>query len=1015
MNIADLTIKYKTATLVLLFIIIIGGIITYFNLGRLEDPTFTIKKAVIYTSYPGATPSEVEEEVTDVIETEIQRLEQLKWVYSISEEGKSIIYAEIKDNYTYNDLPQIWDELRRKVTDAQKKLPPGAGPSSVKDDYGDVYGIFLAITGKGYTYKELKDISDDIKKELLQIKDVAKIEIIGIQQEVVYVEFLPDELAQLGIPQEKIYQTIEEQNAIIAKGKVEVGVEYLRIDPTGAFSDIDKIGDTIINGDNPDKLIYLKDLAKIKRDYIDPPEFLVRYNGKPALAMGISTVKGGNVIKLGDAIKKKIVSLKGTLPIGIEADIISYESDTVKDAVNGFITNLLEALIIVIGLLFIFMGFASGLLIGIVLFATVMATFIAMMIFNIDFQSVSIGALIIALGMLVDNAIVVTEGIQVKIKTGMNKFKAAAKTVTETNKCLYGSTSIAILAFAAIGLSNDSTGEYCRSLFYVVGISLGLSYLFGVTITPLLCVTFMKQNSKMVKNPYNNIFFIKYRNLLTKALRHRRFTIYIMIIFFLTALLGFSFVSRSFFPDSTRPQFLVDYWMPQGTHINHTSADMAKIEKFLLKQKEISSVATFIGGPALRFILNYLPEDDNNSYGQFIISVYDYKDIKKLKPRIDKFIQNNFPHSQICTKLFEKGVTPDAKIEARFRGPNPTILRQLSEKAKRIMKENPHAADIKDDWRQRVKVIRPVFSEAEARKAGITRPDMIQAIKQAFNGINVGLYREDNNLLPIISRNPNIDRESIDVLSNIQIWSNIYNKPVNLSQLVTNTNNDWEDPILRRRYRMLNITAQCNTRDCEASLLFKQLKPKIEAIKLPVGYSLEWGGEYEKSRDAKQSLMRILPMIFLLMVIIALFLFNAIRQTLIIILCLPLSIIGVTGGLFFLGVPFNFMALLGFLSLLGMQIQNVIVLIDQIDREIKEGKQKYSTVVDASVNRLRPVLMTAVTTVLGLLPLSFDILYKSMAVTIMFGLGFATILTLIVVPVLYTLFFRITPPIDNKK
>ena len=1013
MNIAELTIKYKTAVCVLILLIAIGGSFIYFNLGRLEDPTFTIKEAIIYTEYPGANPSEVEEEVTDVIETEIQRMEQLKCVYSISEEDKSIIYAEIKEKYTYKDLPQIWNELRRKVSDAQNKLPPDAGPSYINDDYGDVYGIFFALTGPGYTYKELKDIADNIKKELLQVKDVAKIEIIGIQQEAVYVEFSPEELAQLGIPQGKIYKTIEKQNKVEPKGKVEVGPEFQRIDPTGAFGSIDQIGDTIINGDNPDKLIYLKDIAKIRRDYIDPPDFLVRFNGKPALAMGISTVKGGNVIKLGEAIKEKIHEIKGTLPLGIDFNIISYESDTVKEAVDSFVINLLEALIIVVVLLLLFMGIASGFIIGIVLFITVLATFIVMKIFNIDLQSVSIGALIIALGMLVDNAIVVTEGIQVKIRSGMDKLKAATTVVGETNKFLFGSTCIAILAFAAIGLSNDSTGEYCRSLFYVVGISLGLSYLFGITLTPLLCVMFIKQKATPVKDPYAGRFFNKYRGLLSKVLKYRCLTISLIIVLFLLSLFAFSFVSKSFFPDSTRTQFLVDYWKPQGTHISRTSADMAKIEEYLLKQKEISNVTTFVGGPGLRFILNYLPEDTNNSYGQFVISVYNYKDIKKLKTRIEDYIQENFHNSQLSIKLFEKGVTPKAKIEARFRGPNPEILRTLAEKAKRIMKDNPNAIDIKDDWRQQVKLIRPVYSEAEARKAGITRPQMTEAIKQAFNGISVGLYREDNNLLPIISRNPEIARNSVDYLSNIQIWSDIYNKPVNLSQLVTDIRTDWEDPILRRRYRSLNITAQCNTRGCEASLLFKQLRSKIEAIKLPNGYYLEWGGEYEKSRDATQNLWEIMPMIFLLMILIILFLFNAVRQTIIILLCLPLSIIGVTAGLFFLDTPFNFMALLGFLSLLGMLIKNAIVLIDQIDREIIEGKVKYLAVIDASVNRLRPVLMTAVTTVLGLLPLTFDVLYKSMAVTIMFGLGFATILTLIVIPVIYTIFFKISL-IDNE-
>jgi multidrug efflux pump subunit AcrB len=1010
MNPAEFSIKYKTVIIVLIILIFIIGLVTYFNLGRLEDPVFTIKEAYVYTPYPGATPSEVEEEVTDIIETEIQRMEQLKRVYSISEEDRSIIYAEMKDKYTHHDLPKIWDELRRKVFDAQGKLPPGAGPSFINDDYGDVYGIFLAITGKGYTYKELKDIVDNLKKELLRVKDVSKIELVGIQPENVYVDFQPDKLARLGIPQKKIYQTIEDKNAVIAKGKVEVGDEYLRIEPTGAFNEIDNIGDTVISGDKPDKLIYLRDIATIRRDYMDPPEFLLKFNGEKALGMGISTVEGGNVIKLGEAIKEKIKSLKGVVPVGIKISIISYESDTVNEAVGGFILNLIEALIVVIGVLLFFMGIATGLLIGVVLLITVLATFILMDIFGINIQSVSIGALIIVLGMLVDNAIVVAEGVQVKIKNGVNKVKAAIDTVAETNKSLFGATAIAILAFAAIGLSNNSTGEFCKSLFYVVGISLGLSYLFGITITPLLCVMFIKYDSNAADNLYSGGFFIRYKKILIKALKFRKSTIGLMIILLIIALFVFLNLDKSFFPASTRPQFLIDYWKPQGTHILETANDMSKIEKYILKQKGVQSVASFIGGGGLRFIINYIPEDRNNSYGQFVVSVYDYKDIKKVIPRIEKYIKNNFTESLICVKLFEKGVTSRAKIEARFRGANPVILRRLCEKAKNIMKNNPHATDIKDDWRQPVKIIRPVFSEAEARKTGISRPDMIRAIRQAFNGIDIGLYREDNNLLPIKSINCKNYRDSVDQLGNIQIWSPIYNKTVNLNQLVTDVRTDWEDSILRRRHRKLNITAQCNnTMDYETDTLLKELKPKIDAIDLPPGYYLVWGGEYENESDAEQGIWALLPIIFLITLMIVLFLFNAIKQTLIIIYCIPLSLIGVTAGLFFLNIPFSFMALLGILSLFGMLIKNEIVLIDQIDREIKKGGDKYTAVVNASINRLRPVLLTAVTTILGLFPLVFDVLYKAMAVSIMFGLGFATILTLIVVPVFYIVMFRIDP------
>ncbi len=1009
MNIAEYAIRNQTITLVLTFLLIGGGLLSYENLGRLEDPEFTIKDALIITPYPGALPNEVEEEVTDVIETAVQQIAQLEKVTSISKAGESIITVTMKDKYDKHTLPQIWDELRRKVNDAQSQLPPGAHSSIVYDDFGDVYGIFFAVTGAGYSYRELKDYVDFLKRELLLVPGVAKIEIWGAQQEAVFVEISRSRLAQLGISSAAIYQTLEQQNLVVPAGEVRVGSESIRINPTGGIDSVAEIGDLLINDGSSDKLIYLKDVATISRDYMTPPQRLLRFNGQPGLAIGISIVSGGNVVTLGKAIKAKLKTLEIQSPLGIELGIISYQSDTVEMAVNGFIDSLLLALAIVVIILLIFMGLRSGLLIGVILILTVCATIIFMDIYDINLQRISLGALIIALGMLVDNAIVITDGILIKIQTGRDRIQAAKEVVQQTMWPLLGATVVAVLAFAAIGLSQNAAGEFTRALFQVILISLMMSWLIAVTITPLFCVLFLKPPTERVEtDPYRGLIYQIYKVFLRVCIRFRWLTIVTMLGLLGLAIYGFGFLEDSFFPGSSRPQLMINYWRVEGTDIRDTSEDLKQIEKFLMTVDGIESVATFVGAGALRFILVYSPENAYKSYGQLLVTVKDYQQIDSLIPVIRQYLDDNFPDAEPKIKQFRIGPGSGAMIKARFSGPDPVVLRQLSKQAQAIMREDGGAIDIRDDWRQAVKMLRPQFAEAQARLVGISRPAVSQVLETAFTGTQVGVYREGNKRLPIISRPPESERIAVDNIKALQIWSPAAQQSIPLRQVVSGFETVWIDPLIHRRNSKRTITAQCDPKVGNASVVFERIRSKIEAIELPIGYEMEWGGEYEDSTKAQKALSVNLPVTFLAMVVIVIFLFNALRQPLIIWLCVPLAIIGVTLGLLLTGQSFGFMALLGFLSLSGMLIKNAIVLIDQIDLEIREGKAPFSAILDSAVSRLRPVTMAAITTVLGMIPLVFDAFFIGMAVTIMFGLTFATVLTLIVVPVLYALFFRVS-------
>lgn len=1007
MDIAKFSIDKKVITWLIVFLLIAGGLSAFSTLGRLEDPEFTIKTAMVFTPYPGATPEEVEEEVSDRVEMAIQKLQYIDEITSKSYPGMSEITVDIKPKYKKDDLPQIWDELRRKVNDVQRELPPGTLPSIVNDDFGDVYGIFYAITGDGYSYKELKEYAKFLRKELLLVNNVAKVSIAGAQEEQIFVEFSQARLSQLGISPRVIYQTLRSQNLVSPSGKVLVGDEQIRITPTGELDTVEAIGDLVIQKLGSDRLIYLKDIATISRGYEEVPTHIIRFNKQPALTLGISIASGGNIVELGKAIDTKLKTLEDNTPAGLQITQIYHQPTYVDQSVKNFVVSLLQALGIVLIVLLFAMGLRSGMIIGAILLLSILGTFIFMQLFHIDLQRISLGALIIALGMLVDNAIVVAEGILVRVQQGGDAKQAASNIVKQTMWPLFGATVVGILAFAPIGLSDDSTGEFCASLFYVILISLMLSWFLAITVTPLFCTKLLKPGKNIKADPYDTKFYRMYKNFLCLCLKAKWMTVGVMIGLLVLSIYGFGFIKQSFFPDSMTPMFFVDYWRAQGTDIRATSRDMETIEKYISSLDGIDSVTSFVGKGSTRFTLTYTPEQPNTSYGQFSIKVKTYKQITSLSKNIINYIQENFPNSETKTKFIRLGPGRDAKIEVRFLGEDPLVLRQLANKAKNIMYKSGEAINIKDDWRQRVKVLQPDYSDTKARMTGISRSILKRALQTNFSGQQVGIYREGDELLPIVTRPPADERLNVSSINNMQIWSPILQGTVPIEQIVNGFNTVWEDQLVRRQNRKRTITASCDPSTMNANDLFNVLRPQIEAITLPTGYELEWGGEYEDATDAQAALGKQLPKGFFAMIIVVILLFNALKQPIIIWLTVPLAIIGVTAGLLGTGQPFGFMALLGLLSLVGMLIKNAIVLINQIDLEIREGKDRFNAVVDSAVARARPVSLAAATTVLGVIPLLPDIFFSSMAVTIMAGLTFATVLTLIFVPVLYVIFFRI--------
>ena len=987
-------------------LIIIGGAFAYDKLGRLEDPEFTIKEAVIYTQYPGATAEQVELEVTEPLEIAVQELKQLKEVRSISRAGLSIIFTEIQDFYDKDTLPQIWDELRRKVGHAAAALPEGCHPPTVNDDFGDVYGVFFALTGEGYPPHDLKEIALDLRRELLLCQDVGRIDFWGLPNEVLYVEIDRPRLVQLGIAPQEIFNAVTQQNSVTESGKVLVGSEDVRLRVTGDYLDIRELEDQLIQGGAEGHMIRLKDVAAIKKDYLDPPVEIMRWNGQPAVGIGISTVSGGDVIAMGKAITQRLEDLKKRIPLGVEIQAMAHQSETVEQAVQGFEFNLLSSIAIVILLLILFMGVRQGFIIGFVLLLTIMATFICMFAQGITLQRISLGALIIALGMLVDNAIVVAEGIVLKTRQGMDKYLAAEETVRETQWPLLGATGIAILAFAAITLSKDMTGEWLKSLFQVISLSLGLSWIIAITVTPFLCICLLPKNSPTDGGAQERPFFGIYRKFVGACIGHRWVTLCAVAAMLFCAMWGFGFVKQDFMPDMNRPQITVDVWMPEGVHIERTAEKVEEIGSYIRSLEGVTDVATFTGRGPLRFLLTFEPHMPSSAYGQLLVNLDDYTRIPALRACISSYLFERHPEAITSVDAFKLGPGGGAVV-ARLSGPDAGTLRMLAQKVQSVMWRHRNTRSVRTDWGDPVKVQSLHLANARSLETGVTRPGLSRSLAMNFSGAVVGMYRHEDDLLPIVLRPPNEQRHGIQNVNNVHVWSESRQHWIPVEQITDGQSLQWELPVIHRLNRMRVLRVSCKQITGTTDGLFRQLKAPIERIKLPEGYTLEWGGEHEEQVEANGKLMSNVPIAFTAMFFISVMLFNTLRHPLIIFLGLPLAVIGVSCGMLLADKPFGFMAMLGFLSLSGMLIKNEIVLLDQINIERANDKTPFQAVLDAATSRVRPVSMAAFTTVLGMTPLLWDAFFAPMAVTIMGGLTFATVLTLVVVPVLYCTFFKV--------
>ncbi|EHR7162710.1 multidrug efflux RND transporter permease subunit VmeV [Vibrio parahaemolyticus] len=1016
MNIAEYSIKNKVISWLFIVILAIGGVTSFLELGRLEDPAFTIKDAMIVATYPGATSKEVEEELTYPLEKEIRKLPYIDRITSTSSNGMSQIMVSMKMDYGPDELPQIWDEMRRKINDLQPTLPQGVQSLQIIDDFGDVYGVMLMLTGDDYDYVELKRYADHLRREIELVDGVGKVDIAGDQQEMLFVEISLDRLASLNLDMNVVSGLLNQQNNVVSAGEVMVNGESLVIRPSGTLNTVQALENLIIHGRDTGNLIRLKDVATITRSIQEKPGNMILFNGKKAINIGISFASGVNVVEVGERLNAELSSLESIKPAGLDMSYFYNQAQEVDDSVKAFVISLAEAVAIVIIVLLFTMGLRSGVIIGVVLLLTVFGTFILMNYNNIELHRISLGALIIALGMLVDNAIVVVEGILVGLKKGRTKVQAAVDIVKQTQWPLLGATVIAITAFAPIGLSQDATGEFMGSLFWVLCFSLFLSWVTAITLTPFLADLLLKEEEKDTngedEDPYKGWLFVVFGALLKFSLRFRWMTVAAMVALLAGAVIAFGNVKQQFFPPSNTPMFYVDMWMPEGTDIRQTIKQAETVESYIRQQDDIDFVSVSIGQGLQRFALTYQPEKSYEAYAQFQVRTTDRDNMFKLLHKLDDNLAKTFDEPTFQFKLMEFGPSPASKIEARITGPDPKVLRELAVQVEDILHTDPGARNIRHDWRERTKELVPVFNESKARRLGISKEDLSSTLQMAFGGSTFGVLRDGTHTLPIMMRLPEAERVDFESLQNVKIWSPSLQTYIPVDQIIDGVELDWSEPLIQRRDRKRTLTVLADhdvLSDDTAASLFARVQPKVMALHIPEGYEITWGGEYESSKDAQEGLFGSLPMGYLLMFIITILLFNSIKKPLVIWFTVPLSIIGVAFGLLTTNMPFSFTAFLGLLSLSGMILKNGIVLLDQINLELESGKDPYLAIVDSAISRVRPVSMAALTTILGMIPLVFDAFFGSMAITIMAGLGFATVLTLIVVPVMFAILFRIKP------
>ena len=1014
MTLTRLAVENNRVTWVVLAVIILAGLQAFMNMPRAYDPGFIIRTAQVVTYFPGAAAERVEALVSSPIEEVVKELPELDFVQSESRSGVSIVSVNIRESYSA--MRPIWDNLRRKIDSVADELPAGVSTPQVNDDFGDVYGIVVGLTGEGFTFSELDTISDEAKAVFLQLRDTAKVEILGVQEERVFVEYNNARLADLGLSPGLLTQILEERNIVVSGGSFKLGDERISLEPSGNFESIEEIGETLLRLPETNQLFQLRDVATLSRSYVDPPEELVSINGTPGIAIAIAMREGGNNIELGRAVKNAIADFYDTYPIGIEFKLVNFSPQEVEDKVKGFVANLMQAIGVVSLVMLATLGLRTGLVVSSLIPITMLLSIIVMSSLNIGLDQISLAALIIALGMLVDNGIVMSENIMVRMENGQSSFEAALSSSAELRTPLLTASLTTAAAFLPIYLAESSVGEFTASLFKVVTITLLSSWVVSLTIIPLLCVLFLRVKADAGAAPSKMEGL--YRRGLNGLLRYRTATLLLTAVVFVVALRGFEFVPKLFFPPSDRSYFTVEFESPTGTSIDKTQKIVAEVEQYLARLKAdpnsdsaVRDWVTYVGSGGPRFVLSHNPVPPTPSFALMVVNTSSPGAIASIRRELEEFTEDRYPDLELKTRLIENGPAVDNPVEIRLSGTDSTALFNAVDAVKKQYQDVGGLRNISDDWGQRQKKIEVRINQARAVRVGITNQDIALSMQAGLTGIQLTEYREGEDVIPVVLRSKASTLHDINKVSSLSVYNQSSGQAVPLRQ-VADVKLVWDIAKVYRRdgVRTVAVGAQLEPGVTAADRMLL-IGPWLEAQREIWGPSvgIELGGESESSGDANEAIGAKLPIAAFIILLLLVGQFNSLRKSVIILTTIPLGLIGVVASLLLGQSFFGFMTLLGVVSLAGIVINNAIVLLERIGLELAAGESHLDAILNAAGQRARPIILTTATTVLGLLPLYLGggEMWEPMALAIMGGLLVSTVLTLGVIPVLYAALYGV--------
>ena len=1003
-TLAKFFLKNRALSWLLLALILLGGVVAYVGMGKLEDAPFTIKQAVVTTTYPGASPFEVQQQVTDVLEEAIQSLGELYYLKTENRAGLSKITVYVKKEIRADAMQQLWDKLRRKVGDAQGKLPAGAGTSVVNDDFGDVLGVFYGLSSAVHTYRELEEQAERLKNELLAVPDVARVELYGVQNRTIEVEADPSLLTASGLTMADIAAAFDRQNHIVDAGAVETAHNRLRIDAAGSFTTLQELENlTVTSRDG--SYFRLGELAAVSESYVHPARSRMEMDGLPTIGIAISTVADGNVVDMAERVAARLSQLEQTMPEGYRLRTVYDQGHESSVANDGFVLNLLISVVTVIAVLLFFIGMKNGILIGSGLVFSIFGTLIYMYGTGIALQRMSLAAIIIAMGMLVDNAIVVYDATLVNMQRGMRKRTAILTAVGTTAMPLLGATLIAVLTFLPVYLSPHITGELLSSLFIVIAVSLLLSWVLAVSQNVFFVQEFVRRPrpDELKGELFQGRMYDRFRRALRWTIRRRWFVLASMVVLLAASALGFRSIPQQFMPLLDKQYFSVDVWLPEGTRVEETSRQAEALAEKLMQHEGVRHVSTFVGQTPPRYYLANAAYGPQSNYAQCLVEAVSPSVARSMQVGLQDELSQTFSDALIRVNRFELNSIPQALIEARFCGDDPRVLDSLTSMAIDIMRRNPKVMNARNEWGNKAMLVRAAYDPVKAGRLNLGKADLMTAVKSTNDGTPVGIYRDGDKQVPVLLRTVG-GQLSQAALEDLPVWNGRNSAP--LAQVTDSIGIGWEWPLVKTYNRRLSMAAQCDVQPGHTMKeVHSEIRDEIERIGLPAGYSFFWDSQYKDQKEAMEALIKYFPLAIVFLVLILVALFGNFRQPSIIFFILPLSVIGVVVGMLVTGFQFGFFCIAGWLGLLGMIIKNVIVLLDEVNIQRRAGVAPVEAIVEATVSRTRPVLMAAITTIFGSIPLLFDVVFGGMAATIVFGLSFATLLTLFVTPALYAVFY----------